>query len=99
MLYLVYFLLFLRVIQLVIFSVFKINKKTKKGPIVTLVVVGSGGHTTEMFRLIKKIDKKIFSPRYYLLSYTDLIGANKINKFEDEEVEVIYVYQFIYSSF
>eukprot|EP00122_Pirum_gemmata_P016533 Pgem_evm1s15458 len=48
----------------------------------TLIVLGSGGHTTEMFRLLEKLDKNYYSPRIYVLSQTDSSSSGKMESFE-----------------
>lgn len=37
----------------------------------TLIVIGSGGHTAEMLRLMNEINKLKFTPRQYILADTD----------------------------
>ncbi|KAM5256287.1 UDP-N-acetylglucosamine transferase subunit ALG14 [Ctenodactylus gundi] len=46
-----------------------------------LVVAGSGGHTTEILRLLGSLSSA-YSPRHYVIADTDKISANKINSFE-----------------
>lgn len=55
------------------------NVKTAK----TLIIIGSGGHTAEMLRLINKLDHKFFSPRYYLMASTDTSSEVKVKTFEE----------------
>nr|ACO14736.1 UDP-N-acetylglucosamine transferase subunit ALG14 homolog [Caligus clemensi] len=42
-----------------------------KGGIETLIILGSGGHTTEMFKLISSLDTERFHPRIYVLAEGD----------------------------
>ncbi|XP_063722542.1 UDP-N-acetylglucosamine transferase subunit ALG14 homolog [Symsagittifera roscoffensis] len=44
----------------------------------TLVVLGSGGHTTEMLRLLDHMQKEIYNPRYYFLANTDHMSIKKL---------------------
>ncbi|XP_048967597.1 UDP-N-acetylglucosamine transferase subunit ALG14 homolog isoform X3 [Canis lupus dingo] len=46
-----------------------------------LVVAGSGGHTTEILRLLEKLSNA-YSPRHYIIADTDEMSAHKINSFE-----------------
>lgn len=56
-------------------------KKSKKS-IRTLIVIGSGGHTAEMLRLMNKMDKLKFIPRLYILADTDTTSCNQIESNE-----------------
>jgi beta-1,4-N-acetylglucosaminyltransferase len=53
-----------------------------KTTIPTLIVLGSGGHTTEIFRLLSGIDLNVYKPRYYTIASTDKMSAKKMNEFE-----------------
>lgn len=44
-----------------------------------MVVIGSGGHTTEMLTLLSGQDD-LFSERTYVIAQTDLLSTNKVNK-------------------
>ena len=44
----------------------------------TLVVLGSGGHTTEMLRLLDHMQKETYKPRYYFLANTDHMSIKKL---------------------
>ncbi|XP_029804227.1 UDP-N-acetylglucosamine transferase subunit ALG14 homolog [Suricata suricatta] len=46
-----------------------------------LVVAGSGGHTTEILRLLESLSNA-YSPRHYIIADTDEMSAHKINSFE-----------------
>lgn len=51
----------------------------------TLVVLGSGGHTTEMFRLLKALDCTAkYEPRIYVHANTDKMSRIKLEVFEGE---------------
>ncbi|KAI0209513.1 UDP-N-acetylglucosamine transferase subunit ALG14-like protein [Lamellibrachia satsuma] len=50
-----------------------------------MVVVGSGGHTTEMLRLLEHVSS-VYSPRYYVMADTDAMSEEKITKFETREL-------------
>lgn len=48
----------------------------------TLVVLGSGGHTAEMLRIVQRLDKSHYSPRLYVYACTDVISADKVKEIE-----------------
>ncbi|XP_043861533.1 UDP-N-acetylglucosamine transferase subunit ALG14 homolog isoform X2 [Dromiciops gliroides] len=51
-----------------------------------LVVAGSGGHTTEILRLLGSLSKD-YNPRHYVLADTDKMSAVKIRLFEEKRAE------------
>ena len=44
----------------------------------TLIVYGSGGHTTEMLKLIKNLNIERYSPMTFILAQTDVHSEGKI---------------------
>jgi len=60
----------------------KYLEKRKKAKIA--VVLGSGGHTTEMLKLISNLDKDIFTPRIYYIAKTDDFSVHKLKQFEKD---------------
>ncbi|XP_077602233.1 UDP-N-acetylglucosamine transferase subunit ALG14 [Crocuta crocuta] len=46
-----------------------------------LVVAGSGGHTTEILRLLENLSNA-YSPRHYIIADTDEMSAHRIHSFE-----------------
>ncbi len=55
-------------------------KEMEKGKII--ILLGSGGHTGEMIRLLESINFKTFNKKIYLYSTGDTTSINKIIKFE-----------------
>ncbi|XP_023414161.1 UDP-N-acetylglucosamine transferase subunit ALG14 homolog isoform X2 [Loxodonta africana] len=51
-----------------------------------LVVAGSGGHTTEILRLLGNLSNA-YSPRHYIFADTDEMSAHKIRAFEVDRAE------------
>lgn len=51
-----------------------------------LVVAGSGGHTTEILRLLENLSNA-YSPRHYIIADTDEMSARKINSFEQNRAD------------
>lgn len=49
----------------------------------TLIVLGSGGHTAEMMTIIKKLNKRNYSPRHYILASTDTTSETKVLNYEE----------------
>lgn len=50
----------------------------KTFPIKTLVVLGSGGHTTEMLALIQDLDPAIYAPLIYIVATTDDTSERRV---------------------
>uniref|UniRef100_A0A7R9VZC0 UDP-N-acetylglucosamine transferase subunit ALG14 n=1 Tax=Chlamydomonas euryale TaxID=1486919 RepID=A0A7R9VZC0_9CHLO len=48
----------------------------------TMVVLGSGGHTAEMLKLMQAMDKARYSPRVYVVAATDKMSGRKAEDFE-----------------
>ncbi|XP_055259752.1 UDP-N-acetylglucosamine transferase subunit ALG14 homolog [Moschus berezovskii] len=51
-----------------------------------LVVAGSGGHTTEILRLLESLSNA-YSPRHYIVADTDEMSTHKINSFEQNRAD------------
>ncbi|XP_014357622.2 UDP-N-acetylglucosamine transferase subunit ALG14 homolog [Papilio machaon] len=58
------------------------NLAVQKSSLKTIVCIGSGGHTTEMLRLIPNLNKNKFLPRLYILADSDVSSEIKIHKTE-----------------
>lgn len=54
------------------------NHQTK-----TMIVLGSGGHTTEMMNLLSAIDKQRYCPRHYVIADSDALSVEKVKHFEE----------------
>lgn len=72
-------LLLIRIFTL-IFRKRNVDKRT--GPAKTLIVLGSGGHTTEMFNILHEINKNNYTPRIYVAADSDKNSYNKVVEFE-----------------
>ncbi|XP_029004319.1 UDP-N-acetylglucosamine transferase subunit ALG14 homolog [Betta splendens] len=67
-----------------LFVVVKTGPKYKPGtkdPITVLVVAGSGGHTTEILRLMECLSSA-YTPRHYVIADSDKMSEEKICTFE-----------------
>lgn len=60
------------------------NKQPRRGTIRTLVVLGSGGHTTEMLGLVSAMDPHKFCPRTYVHADTDTLSGVKASDAEKD---------------
>jgi beta-1,4-N-acetylglucosaminyltransferase len=49
----------------------------------TVVVLGSGGHTTEMLHLIKHLDPTRYTPLIYIVATTDTTSLQRIDAFQE----------------
>lgn len=61
----------------------KQQQQRRKQPARTLIVLGSGGHTAEMMAIVKQLNKKNYSPRYYVLASTDTTSKTKVLDMEE----------------
>ncbi|KAJ5550622.1 hypothetical protein N7535_001433 [Penicillium sp. DV-2018c] len=79
------FILFIFALSLAISQNSSVPKCRPKGsPTHLLVVLGSGGHTAEMFYMLNrmKLDPRIYTYRTYLVSSGDDFSASKAKEFE-----------------
>ncbi|KAK1165277.1 hypothetical protein AOXY_G13769 [Acipenser oxyrinchus oxyrinchus] len=61
-------------------------KPGQKGAVSVLVVAGSGGHTTEILRLMASLSRS-YSPRHYVIADTDKMSEDKIRTLENSQKE------------
>jgi beta-1,4-N-acetylglucosaminyltransferase len=47
------------------------------GGVATMVVLGSGGHTAEMLRLVGGLDRARYTPRVYVAAHSDAMSGRK----------------------
>lgn len=78
---LIFTLLAARLLYLVIHV--KVPRQSNTAPVVTMVVLGSGGHTKEMLRLLSGMDLENFSRRLYITADVDELSIKKITTFEE----------------
>lgn len=50
----------------------------------TIICIGSGGHTAEMMRILKKMSPEKYSPRMYILASDDTTSEVKVLNYEKE---------------
>jgi beta-1,4-N-acetylglucosaminyltransferase len=97
--------LFLSVIVIILASwiavLFLVRKTPKRNTLTTLIVLGSGGHTGEMFSMLEKLNLDKFSPRTYVYAVTDAEtngGKQKAVYFEEQRNGKNYQFQTIFRS-
>eukprot|EP00798_Chlamydomonas_sp_ICE-L_P026351 gene26351-17448_t len=66
--------MFAVIILVRVFGKFEIERD---GPAKTMVVLGSGGHTAEMLKLVSGMDKKNYHPRCYVSADTDKMSSQR----------------------
>jgi len=64
-------------------------KPVIKKPAKAMFVLGSGGHTSEMFRLITELNTLLYSPRVYVRAATDEFSEVKAKNFEGKHRDYI----------
>ncbi len=75
------------IVQLILLRIsillfFKRNIRKHIGPAKTMIVLGSGGHTTEMFQILKEFNKDNYTPRIYIAADSDKNSYTKVVQFE-----------------
>jgi beta-1,4-N-acetylglucosaminyltransferase len=71
-----------------IYIIYIIHKGTKKvvtkrvRPVRTTIIIGSGGHTTEILKLLQNLNSVNYSPRIYIMASTDTSSEVKIHQTE-----------------
>ncbi|XP_053894323.1 UDP-N-acetylglucosamine transferase subunit ALG14 homolog isoform X1 [Malaclemys terrapin pileata] len=69
------------------------NSSPRTAPLSLLVVAGSGGHTTEILRLLSSLSQS-YSPRHYIFADSDKMSEDKIRTFEQKRAETFSNSQF-----
>ncbi|ETN62116.1 UDP-N-acetylglucosamine transferase subunit ALG14 [Anopheles darlingi] len=74
-------LLLLRLVQLLISVRRRRSTSTiapRSSPARTMIVMGSGGHTAEMLRIVDRLDNACYTPRQYIIASTDKTSVVKV---------------------
>jgi len=58
------------------------SRYVTKKKLKTMIVVGSGGHTAEMFQALEAISTDVFTPRCYVLATSDRRSEDKVIAYE-----------------
>lgn len=73
-----------RVFYLLVLKNEKLPKsKARNHTTKTMIVLGSGGHTSEMMSLVAALDKKRYHPRHYVIASSDPLSLEKVKQFEE----------------
>ncbi|XP_068262212.1 UDP-N-acetylglucosamine transferase subunit ALG14 isoform X2 [Nyctibius grandis] len=87
-------LLLLLLLLLVPLAVLARRRRGRRTPPLSLLVVaGSGGHTTEILRLLSCLSES-YSPRHYVFADSDKMSEAKIHSFEQKRAETFPSSQF-----
>mmetsp|Transcript_15111 Transcript_15111/g.19925 ORF Transcript_15111/g.19925 Transcript_15111/m.19925 type:complete len:224 (-) Transcript_15111:283-954(-) len=62
----------------------------------TMVVLGSGGHTSEMFRLIQNLERKRYFPLIFVVAATDHTSEKRLRRHSTSTPEKLAGSQFVY---
>ncbi|XP_070498205.1 UDP-N-acetylglucosamine transferase subunit ALG14 [Chironomus tepperi] len=73
-----------RVITLCISSFFHQRNYLNEACANTMIILGSGGHTTEMLEIVKKLNKDRYVPRFYVVSEGDQNSVDKLLSIEND---------------
>ena len=63
----------------------KNNNNKKQQQVKTMIILGSGGHTTEMIRLLQELDPCTYTPIIYVLAESDTTSIERLQKYIKEE--------------
>ncbi|CAL1684043.1 unnamed protein product [Lasius platythorax] len=60
-----------------------------------MIILGSGGHTAEMLRIVEHLNFENYSPRVYICARTDELSAEKVRNLEDgnEDYKIVEIYR------
>lgn len=59
------------------------RSKSRNHTTKTMIVLGSGGHTTEMMNLVSGLDRQRYQPRHYVVADSDPLSVEKVKQFEE----------------
>lgn len=59
-------------------------------PVKTLVVLGSGGHTTEMLNLLTRLNPECYTPLVFIVADTDTTSMKRVEAFGGRQPDLIY---------
>lgn len=80
------------IVARICFMIFFAHKKKQKHvvrtkPVKTMIILGSGGHTAEMIRILQYLNFKNYSPRIYIHADTDIMSMEKIKNLEKNNTD------------
>lgn len=82
-------LIFVTRLCFMIFYTRKVNNKRviRNGPAKTMIILGSGGHTAEMIRILRYLHFNNYSPRTYVYADTDETSMEKVKMLEGSNTD------------
>ncbi|XP_026670352.1 UDP-N-acetylglucosamine transferase subunit ALG14 homolog [Ceratina calcarata] len=88
----IFIFIFLVMITRIYFIMFRTHKRKEKklvrtSPAKTMIILGSGGHTAEMMRILRYLDFKNYYPRVYVYADTDLMSIQKVKELEKDNTD------------
>ena len=60
--------------------------RTDERAMKTMVVLGSGGHTTEMIRLIEQLDPNRYTPLVYVVAESDMTSISRVRRHASKNI-------------
>jgi beta-1,4-N-acetylglucosaminyltransferase len=66
---------------------FRIPRRT---PISTVVVLGSGGHTTEMLQLLQSLNPDLYQPLTFIVAKTDTTSLRRVEAMSIRKPDVVH---------
>ncbi|XP_031833283.1 ALG14, UDP-N-acetylglucosaminyltransferase subunit [Nomia melanderi] len=84
--FIIIFITILTRICFMIFSTFKTERVQAAfmKRVKTVIILGSGGHTAEMIRILNHLNLKNYSPRIYVHADTDVMSVEKVKELEKD---------------
>lgn len=83
---------FVLVCGMCMYRLFKGSKAKGKRPVCLLIIMGSGGHTSEMVKLISNLDLRTkYKPVHFLVSEDDTLSRNKIAQYTTESGGYVHI--------
>lgn len=81
----IYFLIFMK----------RHKPREKSSPVKTMIILGSGGHTAEMLRIVERLNIKNYSPRVYVYAQTDKLSSEKVRDLEagNKDYNIVDIYR------
>lgn len=80
------FIVIFRIVYVIVSTLGGYRQKKKRLPtdkVKTVIVIGSGGHTSEMMYLVQSLDPARYSPRLYIMASSDKWSESKILECEE----------------
>jgi beta-1,4-N-acetylglucosaminyltransferase len=66
------------------------SRTTRSTPISTVVVLGSGGHTTEMLQLLQSLNPDLYQPLTFIVAKTDTTSMRRVEAMSIRRPDVVY---------